>query len=459
MTTRNPATTPSKLPDNWAQMTPVQKRQYRLDRYLNAEGVNFVSEEAKKAYKVRAQRTVDVYNVQEPDRVPVSLPVGNLPLMQAGINNYTAMYDNEKAIQACKKFNEKYSEELEHYATSVIMAPGTILDTLDYKIYAWPGHGIPKDAPGFQYIEGEYMMVDEYDDLIRDPSDFWWRTYLPRIFGVLEPFSQFRPITDINESVHVAHFMQLANPKVLESLQKLIDVGKEYQRFGKTTGQFMGQGAAHGFPMAAGVFAKAPFDVIGDTLRGTQGIMKDMFRCPDKLLKAMDVIADLSIASVLKSPQYDRLVMVGYPLHKGADGWMSDKQFDKFYWPPLKKMMDAFIKEGLIQRHFAEGGYNTRLERVNEFGKGEVLWHFDRTDMARAKKILGEKCCIMGNVPSSLVLKGSAQEVKEYCRKLIETCGKGGGYILAAGTVGTGVKMENLRAMIEATREYGVYRK
>jgi uroporphyrinogen-III decarboxylase len=173
----------------------------------------------------------------------------------------------------------------------------------------------------------------------------------------------------------------------------------------------------------------------------------------------MDVIADIMIATVLKSTQFDRLVMVGYPLHKGADGWMSQKQFDTFYWPPLKKMMDAFIKEGLLQRLFAEGSYNTRLERVNEFGKGDVLWYFDRSDIFRAKKILGDKCCIMGNVPSSLMLTGSPQEVKEHCRKLIEVCGKGGGYILSMGTAGTGAKLENLRAMVEAAREYGVYRK
>jgi uroporphyrinogen-III decarboxylase len=459
MTMGTPMGTQSKLPENWAQLTPAQKRQYRLDRFLNGEGINFVSEEAKKAYKIRAQRMVDVYNVREPDRVPVTPPVANLPLQMAGINNHTAMYNYEKTLQIYAEFNKKYSEELEYYASPMLISPGQVLELLDYKIYAWPGHGIPEAAPGFQYIEGEYMRADEYDDFMRDPSDFWLRTYLPRVFGAFEGFSQFRPLTDIVEDVHIPNFMPLANPKVQESLQKLLDVGKEYQRLAKLAGQSTGGSAAHGFPMAVRTFAKAPFDIIGDTLRGTKGIMQDMFRRPDKLLKAMDIVADISINTVLKSPQFGNLLTVGYPLHKGADGWMSEKQFDTFYWPPLKKMMDAFIKEGLIQRHFAEGSYNTRLERVNEFGKGEVLWYFDRTDMSRAKKILGEKCCLMGNVPISLVLIGTPQAVKEHCRKLIETCGKGGGYILAAGTVGSGPKIENLRAMVEAAREYGVYRK
>jgi uroporphyrinogen-III decarboxylase len=450
----------ANLPENWAQMTPEQKRKYRLDKYLAGEGIKFVNEEAKKAYKVRAQRIIDVYNVSEPDRVPFVLPLGSLPFDMAGINMHTAMYDSEKAWQACMKFNEKYAKELEYFASPMTtFAPGQVLEALDYRIYAWPGRGIPDTAPGWQFIEGEYMKPEEYDDLIRDPSDFWMRTYLPRVFGPFEAFKAFQPLTGITENVHISHFMPLANPKVQESLQKLIEVGKEYQRLAPILAKYMGMGPANGFPMVSSAFGKAPFDTLGDTLRGTKGIIQDMFRRPDKLLKALDVVADLSINEVLKSPNFGRLVMVHYPLHKGADGWMSDKQFDTFYWPSLKKMMDAFIKEGIIQSHFAEGSYNTRLEKVNQFPKGTVAWYFDRTDMFNAKKILGDKCSIQGNIPSSLVITGTAKDVKEYCRKLIVECGKGGGFILSAGAASGSPKIENLRAMVEAVKEYGVYRK
>ena len=78
--------------------------------------------------------------------------------------------------------------------------------------------------------------------------------------------------------------------------------------------------------------------------------------------------------------------------------------------------------------------------------------------MASAKKALGERCCISGNVPASLIAMGSPKEVKDYCRKLIELCKPGGGFILAAGTNSIeGAKLDNLRAMVEAAAEYGVY--
>jgi len=442
----------------WEEMTPQEKRADRLNRWLNNDS-NLPNDEAKKAYRTRVQRLIDVYNVEEPDRVPVNLPVGNLPLKMAGITAYTAMYDHEKALQAIQAFNEKYGEEFE-YAAGLYYSPGRVLDLLDYKLYAWPGHGIAKDGTTWQFIEGEYMKPEEYDDLIRDPSDFWIRTYMPRAFGIFEPMKMFQPFTNITETVHVQQLMPLAMPPVQEMLQKLLDAGKEFQKMM----QLMMKASGGAMPMSftgfmGGGFAKAPFDTIGDTLRGTKGIMGDMFRRPDKLLEALDVVADLTINTILKSPNINNLTTVLYPLHKGADGWMSQKQFDTFYWPSLKKVMDALINEGLIQNLFAEGGFNTRLESVNVFPKGAVTWYFDRTDMSQAKKILGKKCCIQGNVPSSMIVTGSAKEVKEYCRKLIEDCGKGGGFILASGSVADNPRLENLQAMMAAVREYGFYKK
>ena len=434
---------------NWTKLTPEQKRQYKFEK--------FASTEAEESYKKRVQRLVDVYNIREPDMVPVSLPLGNLPCLLYGVNMYGLMYEHEKAIEAYRRFNKEYAEELEVYA-SPMLESGRPMELLGYKLYVWPGHGLPREAPGFQFVEGEYMRQDEYDALIRDPSDFWIRTYLPRVFSVFEPVKMTQPLTDITEIIGANQFSVLATPEAQDALQKMLDAGKEYRKKAEATKESFGQAAAHGYPGGKGVFCKAPFDIIGDTLRGTHGIMMDMYRQPDKLLKALDVIADITIASVLNSPGIKDCLIVSYPLHKGADGWMSQKQFEKFYWPSLRKVMNAFIQEGLMQSLFAEGAYNTRLETVNEFPKGFVDWRFDQTDMARAKQVLGEKCCIEGNIPSSLMVTGSPADVKEYCRKLIEVCGKGGGYILTAGATADNPKLENLRAVMAAAKEYGVYR-
>jgi len=52
---------------------------------------------------------------------------------------------------------------------------------------------------------------------------------------------------------------------------------------------------------------------------------------------------------------------------------------------------------------------------------------------------------------------GTPDEVRDYCKNLIDVAGKGGGYIMTSGGVIDKAKTENVRAMIEVTKEYGVY--
>jgi uroporphyrinogen-III decarboxylase len=145
------------------------------------------------------------------------------------------------------------------------------------------------------------------------------------------------------------------------------------------------------------------------------------------------------------------------PLHKGADGFMSDEQFRKFYWPSLRAVIMGLIEQGLIVFLFAEGGYNTRLDIIKDLPRAGTIWLFDQTDMARAKQTIGKVACIQGNVPLSLMHVGTEEETVKYVRNLIDTAGKGGGFVLDVGAVADGGKEENLRAMIKTAKEYGRY--
>ena len=137
---------------------------------------------------------------------------------------------------------------------------------------------------------------------------------------------------------------------------------------------------------------------------------------------------------------------------------MSNKQFETFYWPTLKKVMMGLIEEGLVPLPFAEGDYMPRLEIIKDMPRGKVIWYFEVMDMAKAKEVLGDRACIAGNLPVSVLCTGTPQEVKEGCRRLIETCAQGGGYILTGAASMNEGNPENLRAMMEAAKEYGVYK-
>ena len=131
---------------------------------------------------------------------------------------------------------------------------------------------------------------------------------------------------------------------------------------------------------------------------------------------------------------------------------MNDQQFKKFYWPSLQKVLLGLIKEGCVPFPWAEGGYNSRLEIIKDLPKGKIIWGFDATDMSMAKAILGGTACIGGNVPMSLLQLAPPQEVSTYCRGLVNTAGKDGGFILMNGATVDEVKVENLHAMIDSVK-------
>jgi uroporphyrinogen-III decarboxylase len=146
------------------------------------------------------------------------------------------------------------------------------------------------------------------------------------------------------------------------------------------------------------------------------------------------------------------------PLHKGLDGFMSPEQFNTFYWPTLKKLIVNLIDEGLNPFVLWEGDCTSRLETIGDIPKGKAVYWFERTDIFKAKEILGDRVCIRGNVPLSVMCTGTPDDVTAYCRKLIDVVGKDGGFIMDASTVLDDAKPENIRAMIDFTKEYGVYR-
>lgn len=90
--------------------------------------------------------------------------------------------------------------------------------------------------------------------------------------------------------------------------------------------------------------------------------------------------------------------------------------------------------------------------------RGKVMIDFEKTDMKKAKEVIGDKVCIMGNVPSAMLVYGTPEEVDAYCKQLIEDCAAGGGFILGTECeVPWDAKRENVRAIIEAAEKYGRY--
>ena len=137
---------------------------------------------------------------------------------------------------------------------------------------------------------------------------------------------------------------------------------------------------------------------------------------------------------------------------------MSLDQYKTFYWPTLRKVVRGLIEEGCVPLLLFEGEYTSRLEIVRDIPRGKAIYWFENVDIHKAKEILGDTVCFRGNVPVALLCAGTPQDVRDYVEKLIDVVGKNGGLMVDCGVWFDEAKHENVKAMVDVTKEYGVYR-
>jgi hypothetical protein len=406
---------------------------------------------AAQAFRERESRLMDAVQLKTPDRVPISIGLNYQPAKFAGTTTWAAYYD-------WPTWKKAYIDAAKYYAPDrLLVVPnqsGHVLEALDARQLRWPGHGVSRYHT-HQFVEGEYMKENEYDLFLSDPSDFLVRCYLPRVYGALAPAQNLPPL---NTLMMALPFNNLASTEFADMLENLTWTARKAVQWQTETASLTRELTELGFFCRQGPMAGAPFDSISDFLRGMRGAMLDMYRRPDKLLQAVEMICDIQLDRIAQAPKATQFTPTFMALHRGSHGFMNLRQFEMFYWPYLMKVIVALVDAGYTPDIFFEGDYNSRLEYLAEMPVGKVIARFDQIDMGRAKEILGGKVCIAGNVPVSALQLGTVEDVKRVCKNLIDVAGKDGGYIMSPASALDEVKPENLKTMMEFTKEYGKYR-
>jgi hypothetical protein len=403
----------------------------------------------------KERRITDAISLRIPDRVPIICGMGYFPAKYAGIPSSAAYYDYDAWFAAYKKTLRDFHADLVYPQP---FTPGIALEYLDPKQTRWPGHGVDP-YKGHQSIEVESMRADDYEAYISDPSDYMFRTHLSRTSDNLVGLAALPKLSGLSGSGGAqALAVALTSPEMSRALATLRKTGRELRRWQVRTLKFNKMMVDMGFPQYFQGAALPPFDIISHSMRGMSGTMTDMFRQPENVVRACDKILELTLERPAARPNQFGNTRIFMTNTRGSDDFMSKKQFDQFYWPTMKKLLMALIDRGATPCMFFEGNFTSRLEYLLEFPKGKILARLDTTDILRAKEVLKGHVCIQGNVPSSLLQTGTVQEVKDYCKRLIDTVGKDGGFILSPRSSTDEVKPANLKAMIDFTHEYGVYR-
>jgi hypothetical protein len=403
----------------------------------------------------REKRITDAIALRPTDRVPIICPLGYLPAKSAGIPCSAAFYDFDSWYAA-------YERALPDYPADMIFiqpfTPGKALEILAPHQMRWPGFNADPRY-GHQSVEIDNMQAEDYDYFIEDASDYMFRTHMSRVSDKLAGLAKLSRLADYAGWMGAQRLaMDITQPEVDLAITTLQKAGREMRQWQDKIDKFNKLIDDAGFPRYFQGAAMPPFDIISHSMRGMAGTMQDMFRQPDRLLRGCEKVLELTVARPLPEPSPLGQIRMFMTNTRGSDDFMSMKHFDTFYWPTFKKLVMNLIERGATPCIFFEGNFTSRLEHLLDFPKGKLLARLDTTDISRAKEVLKGHVCIEGNVPSSLLQVGTVDQVKEYCRKLIDVVGKDGGFILAPRSSTDEVKPGNLKAMIDFTREYGVYR-
>lgn len=409
----------------------------------------------------RKKRMDDAMHLRKPDRVPVAPAVVHYYATKAvGVSNRDAMFRPEEYYQILKETTIKHNWDAAVPPGSLL--PVEPLEILGMQQIKWPGKALPDNQP-WQWIEAEYMMRDEYDEMLADPNGFAVRKIWPRISTTLAPLSGIfqnpPPLIMLSNAYALPGVIgdMVSSPDMITLLKKALELAEAHKRNSDLIDAYQSDmiNLGYAFPTLCATYP--PFDWISDVLRGMRGIMLDMFQVPDKLLAAIEMFTPLVVEGAIMTARQKMTNGVFIPMHRGAGGFMSNDQFARFYWPGLKALFQGLIDAGLTPVPLFEGDYTPRLEFLQELPPKKIVGHFDKVDRKKAKKLIGDVMCFWGNVPASLMCFGTPDEVKDDVKELIDIFGDNGGLIIDS-TMGLPdeARPENVQALTDAVYEFGV---
>ena len=417
--------------------------------------------ENQKKYDEKAGRIADAIALKEPDRVPVLPNPAIFPIFNAGYTVAEVVYDTslQKIKNAVLKYLNDFDPDAGTGVGELFAGEGPIMEMLKPKNFRWagmPGDVIDKNSLQ-QFIEFPLLHDDEFGEFFEDRTGWAMKKAIPRISGLLEPLAKFKyGLGNVNMlgRLVASVFSEPDFREMVETLWKINDFYKEYQA---KADEVRVEVEAAGYPVIQGGGAGVPFDFYSDFLRGTILTMEDLYERPEDIERFIDETLPVTLENIRSQKDVNVGKHAFMALHKGFDGFLNDEHYRQYYWNYLRKIIETLIECGKVPYIFCEGRYDRRLDCLTEVPPGKVHYLFENVDMAVAKKKLGSIACISGVFPAASLDRETPEQIRDKTRRLIDICAPGGGFIFMTSCGLGHCKPENVAAMFETVREYGVY--
>lgn len=365
-------------------------------------------------YDQRLKRTLDAVAMKPVDKIPFSYSGPAYLAREQGVSIKDYTTDFPKATDAAIGFVNAHPG-IDSIQTPII-SPHS-LSTLWLSRVRTPGNELPDDEL-WQVDEQEVIKFEDYEKIIE-------KGYAPWVMELMQD--------------------RLDNP--LAKMQSFIEYTPACNK----------RLAEAGMPVLNGANAGSPFEGFcgGRTL---MNFFVDLMQEPELIKKVFDNAQEFLMGNYLS--QLD----AGAPIGAWVGGWraapelLSHDIWMEFVWPYLKPFIIETVNRGVVPILHFDSNWESELETLKELPAGKCILMLDgTTDMRKARAVLDERMCLMGDVPASMLAFGSETQVYDYVTKLIDDVGPKTGLIVSSGCDNPlNAKPGNVNAMIQATVDYRV---
>ena len=363
-------------------------------------------------------------NLKVPDRVPVIFSENEFAWSFANISQLEFMTENDKMMMAYEKLFKTFQQDAAYFGPSLFDPLFNVIPSPC--IIKMPGKDLPEDSP-FQLVETEIMTEDDYNFASKKG---YFRT-LVKLLPKLRP-----EIPDVQN---------IFTEKIARSVEDMKGSSSNPKKF-----------IEWGFPFWGGGGMESPFSLLC-LMRSYEKFCLDMYRRRDIVKQTVDKFIPEIVRMALGGVKASGVPRAQIGLHRESSSTFSLKIFEEIAFPMIKKIVALISKEDVMTILHCDGDWTPNLEYLTELPKGKCILDLDdSTDIFKAKEILGDRMCIAGNLHEPLFAFSTPQKVEEYCKKLIDIVGEGGGFVLK-GEPPREAKLENIMAMVNTAKNYGVY--
>jgi uroporphyrinogen-III decarboxylase len=416
---------------------------------------------SKDTYEARVKRVETAIALGTPDRVPCLPMAQTYPMIHAGYTVAECIYDVDKGIDAYLRYMREYEPDQAPGMQFNNLGMGKILELQASKTTTWAGapDGKLDKNSIHQFIEFPILLEEEMEDFERDYTGWLMQKAYPRLSSLLEPFATL-PVAAAGfqgEMIWGPFFARPDVQKMIATFAKIAEMSAPINAKLAAAAKIM---ADEGYPSFMGGMAGVPFDGYSDFYRGTIDSMMDLFEHRGLIERFCKWTLQNTLRMVEMQAQNpaNKGKWIFMPLHKGMDTFLSDDDYRDLYWHDLQIIINKIIDVGMVPYIYTEGPYDTRIKHLKDVPKGKVLYHFEKVNMKQAKKELGGIACISGGFPLDVLHFGTKQKVIDKVKELIDDCAPGGGFIFETAAGFDDAPPENVEAMFDTVKTYGVYK-